>query len=473
MAGSNGEWGELASQDQDMADAWDRFARLPSVGQNVVLDAFVERKRITINSLIRCGARLSTDTVLAFAFPEGVKYRDMVSGKRWAWMGARFTHMKIIPAGDNSDTVIICEGETDACRLTILYPDVDIAVLPVGARTFTDTYRQQVTSYSRVYVALDDDEAGNEGAKTVMDSLPSSARLMPPANDWCEVPDGEEPPLPDIGPPRSRILFGREMLEMPVPDVNSWFSDALLPIGGSLLLHGWKSCFKSWLALDMMSCIATGREWGRFEATEEAAKVCVFQWEIPHPFYHERCSLLRELGDTDLWDENFGTIDTMRRPDFVAGSAKHEEAALRALLDAGISVVLFDPVRRAGRGGDLNDEKDAGVLLGFFERLMNEGMSVVYVAHDNKAGSKAGGADILNVTGSGAWVGDADSVVTITVPKGETTDSRYRNLNFTIRNGPHVEGRSFHIDEDAHIIYSNEPTDNIERVAVEAGMPSI
>ena len=136
----------------------------PITGQHDVLDAFVARKHISIASLVRLGGRLSDHTVLAFAFPGGVKYRDMLTGRRWNTAGATFTELKIIPAGAKpTERVLVCEGETDAARLSELYP-VDVAVMPAGAMAFQASYVEQLRSYRLVLIALDNDAAGDKGA---------------------------------------------------------------------------------------------------------------------------------------------------------------------------------------------------------------------------------------------------------------------------------------------------------------------
>jgi hypothetical protein len=96
MGQSNAEWGYLP--DDEQRDAWDTFDNLPGQGTNAVLDSFVARKNITIGDLVRVGARLSSPTVLAFAFPGGLKFRDMVTDARWNYVGSEFGELKIVRA---------------------------------------------------------------------------------------------------------------------------------------------------------------------------------------------------------------------------------------------------------------------------------------------------------------------------------------------------------------------------------------
>lgn len=199
MGESDGAWGELVSHDSELAEAWDGFRQLPAAGENVALDAFIERKRISHGALVRIGARLAADTTIAFGGPGYIKFRDLVSGERWVYAGSDWTHLKVIRAGVKpTEAIIVVEGETDAARVTEGY-DLDVAMLPAGAGYFPETYAASIREYQHVLVSLDTDAAGERGATTILDALPQAQRFAPPENDhhdWCGV--AELPPLPEL-----------------------------------------------------------------------------------------------------------------------------------------------------------------------------------------------------------------------------------------------------------------------------------
>lgn len=457
MAESNAEWGELAQYDDELARLWDTYEPLPEPGANPVLDSFVKRKNIDIPALLRLGARLSESTVIVYGFPGGIKYRDLVTDSRWAYAGSEFTHLKIVRHGpERTEQVIVAESETDAARLTMLY-DVDVAIMPAGAKRWTQQFADDLDPYTHVLIGLDNDEAGEIGTHKIEESVPNTTRFGSPVADWADVGDDNVPPLPaPISQPpddqRGRVVFGPDLRTLEVPDVASWFEHALLPIGGLLMLHGWKSSFKSWMALDMMRAIAENEPWALFEPTEEAAKVAVIQAEIPWPYLRERLDQMHILDHP-----NFGVHRPQFRPELHAGNVKQEDAMLADLVESGVQVALFDPIRRfMGAGTDPNLEKDARKLLAFFERLNMEGITVVFVHHDNKAG-RNGPGDVANTTGSGAFPGDPDTVVSISLPPKHELNDPLRNLHFTIRNGPPVGDRSMELQSDGTIRYSNEP----------------
>lgn len=200
MSESDGAWGDLAESNDELAEVWDGFARLPEPGENDALDAFAARKRIDLSSLARLGARLATPTTLAFAFSGGIKFREIETGRRWTYAGSEFPRMKIVrTGGGDSDTVIVAEGETDGARLSILYPEADIAVLPRGAKSFPPEYAEQVQGYAVVLAAYDNDEAGTEGLQKLIAHVPHALPWPAPANpdnDWCGAQLATVPPLP-------------------------------------------------------------------------------------------------------------------------------------------------------------------------------------------------------------------------------------------------------------------------------------
>lgn len=355
--------------------------------------------------------------------------------------------------------VIVAEGETDAARLSEVYPEADIAVMPAGALYFPQSYADQLTGYDQVLVALDNDDAGNRGAAKIAEHVPTAQRFAPPEgyNDWCAIdPHGDYPELPGKPIPPAMIVFAGELEGIDVPEQASWFEQELLPIGGLMLIHGPAKSYKSFLGLDMLSALAQGQPWCSFEPTEEPTRVCVIQFEIPLPYYLQRADLLRASAtEPELFDENFGTFTPRTRPRLVAGDVKTEDPILHALVEADIQVVMIDPIRRGMGFANMNDEHEVRKMLAFFERLNNEGITVIATHHNRKANARGGEMDAM--TGSGAFGGDADSVLSISVPRKLKQESPYRNIGFVLRNAPAPGTRSFQMTEEGALKYSLEP----------------
>jgi hypothetical protein len=260
-------------------------------------------------------------------------------------------------------------------------------------------------------------------------------------------------------PPPAVLVSAGELMDLEMPDVTSWFEGALLPIGGQMVLHGWAKSFKSYLSLDLASALAQGQDWCGFEPIEEPCKVAVVQFEIPAPYYRQRIAAMQATArDRKAFDENFMTWTPLSRPQLRAGIKEQEEFVRRTLVTNHVQVAVFDPVRRLMKAGQsMNDEDSVRAPLQFFESLQNEGITVVFCHHDNKGSAKSGGGDALDMTGSGAWAGDADSILSVALPKGERRENPRRNIHFLLRNAPSPDPRGMQLREDGTIIYSTEP----------------
>lgn len=460
MGESNGPWGEF--QDDEHREAWDSYDPLPTSGESAALDSFVARKNIQIGDLVRLGARLSDPTVLAFPFTGGIKYRDIVTDKRFNYYGSEFTDLKIVPRSSNGNApanrVILAEGETDAAWLSSRY-DCDVAILPAGASGWRGSFAAQLSGYDVVYVATDADGAGDRAATRILDELPRAVRLRPDAPDWCSL-EGEAPPLPDMAPvPTSILVPAGALLELSVPENPSWLEEDVFPIAGTLIIHGAYKSFKSWIALDLGAALATGGSWAGFESTEEAGRVGIIQFEIPWAYYRQRVAAIREtVQDRAAFDENFLTYSPLARPRLVAGNRDSEARVLAELREAEVNAVLIDPVRRAMGYADMNAENEVRPILHFAEKLNDEGISVIMVHHDNKAASRHGGGDPDSMTGSGAWAGDPDTIVSITLPRDEPRDTgTRRNVKFLLRNAPSPSARGFRLDDEGRIHWLMDP----------------
>jgi hypothetical protein len=446
--------------------AWDSFERIPEPGHNPALDSFLEGKHLDHASLVRIGARLSKPSVLAVAFEGGIKYRDVVNGRRWSWDEAHFDKLKIVP-GEDRTRAVICEGETDACRLTMLY-GCDVAVMPAGAMNWRPTYTEQVAHYEVLVVGLDNDQAGEGGWAKIKAALPSAVRLTPPAApegqrpwvDWCDCDFGlvPVPELPsEAAPVQATLVSARDLLVLPIPEHDSWFQDALLPVGGTALLHGTFKSYKTWMALAMASSIAQGEPWCGFENIEGPGRVAYLNFEVPWAYYQERVRRFAEAAvNRDLFLDNYFGYEPLTRPNLVAGNQESEDRVLRALTEGGIQVVFLDPVRRAMGFADMNAENEVRRILRFAERCTEHNLTVVMLHHDNKDADRGGGGDPAGMTGSGAWAGDADAIISIQRPAGTKRDSRRRNLHFLLRNAPSPGPRGFELGEDGSVTWSDE-----------------
>ena len=127
----------------------------------------------------------------------GVKYRDFLAeqrdGKHHKWFHGSF-HSFFGTRNRNtmSDTLIICEGESDtmACSQVFIH---ETCVGVSGANSMEKALRAAATwirSFKRIYVCMDNDNAGKEALAVAMELLPkwrTFAMVLPPKRkDICE-----------------------------------------------------------------------------------------------------------------------------------------------------------------------------------------------------------------------------------------------------------------------------------------------
>jgi replicative DNA helicase len=83
----------------------------------------------------------------------------------------------------------VVEGETDGARLFDLVGRyAAVAILPAGATAVRRAWFQRVPRGATVYICLDADEAGEQGARRLNQIVGNAIRVRPPGGvkDWCE-----------------------------------------------------------------------------------------------------------------------------------------------------------------------------------------------------------------------------------------------------------------------------------------------
>jgi hypothetical protein len=386
MDGSDGHWGQLGTDPQ--REAWDNYERIPEPGQNPPLDSFLARKGLDDGALIRIGARLSAPHVLAFAYPGGIKFRDVVTDRRWAFIGSEFD-LKIIRGGGDGyrpgERVIVVEGETDGARVTMLYPACDVALMPAGAMAWKPSYTEQVRHYRQVLVGLDADEAGDKGAAKVLEAIPHATRLKPgEANDWCSL-DGDAPPLPDLPTDdelsarrRSGLRWANTIRIERLP----WLWDGWIPQVGLTALSGEEGTGKSTVTCDLAAKITRGELDG--ELWGKPARVLFLTAE--DTLEHVIGPRLIAAG-ADLSRVAFITDDLVL-PD---GASRIAELVAGEEAEGGgkIAAVVIDPISAfLDRKTDShNDASTRAALRPLAQVSMDGQFAVIAVGHLNKSRS--------------------------------------------------------------------------------------
>ena len=483
--GSNEEWGDYHDGSPAKVKQWDDWERANEFNTNTPypdrLGNFLTERALLREDLVAFGARwavLKGKYTLVYAFPDGLKYRTLSDPpKRWSPDGISWQRGKLLDTGALvTEGTIIAEGETDAMQLARAYPTWAVLCLPSGAKHIPVTLFEEINLAKPVLAALDNDEAGDDGAAKILEHVLHAKRMRPPANDWCATVIEHGPLNPDPlsyteerPEPEKRIYSIRELLEIDFGsyEENNWFADDILPTTGSCVFHAAPKSLKSVVMLDMIRAITTGTQFaGSYPFVRPAGpgKVLYIQMEIrPAGFMDRIGAVLLDLDgeERELFCRNLMTyrIGDRKLP-VLNATDKSFNSYVRALVaEADADVVAFDPVQRLTGSADLNSAAEVDALLRLLSDLQNDGKTVLVCAHNNKAGGANAGPHAIS--GSQRFAADMDSICSlkydpkIMLPDENPLHKKQRNFSWTLRNGE-ATGRGIEVGRHAnfdHLMY--------------------
>lgn len=193
----------------DLTSAFSKLNELPVEGRMATqVEVWAQSKGFSTDQLREMNCRVTSwgsgpDTVLCFPgygrirgrrTVTAIKYRNLSNDKRSAHTGSAFGEPMVI--GDRSSTDwFLAEGETDGARLHSLTSGaVAVMILPAGALAIRPSWIGAIPRNASVYLAHDNDEAGDEGAAKAARMVGGqSVRLSPPGptkdwSDWVGTP---------------------------------------------------------------------------------------------------------------------------------------------------------------------------------------------------------------------------------------------------------------------------------------------
>jgi hypothetical protein len=456
MGESNGDWGE--QRDDSRAAQWDQMSMLPERGEDRLLDAFLDSRRLAREDLTRIGTRITSyggHACLVWLFPDGFKYRRLVDGRRYSEDGVRWKHFKRVRAPGGATEAFVAEGETDAATIAKLFPGLDVYITPNGAKNITPEMVQALAPYERVYVGYDNDEAGEAGARELLGQVPRGVRVLPPGglNDWSQawsagaIPNGWD--LSSVVQEAPRNLFSlKELVEADLGTYsdNHYFERPILPLAGTMVIHAQKKSGKSFVALELMRAITTGTPFAGYidYARSAPARVGMYQMEIPPFDFRARIiSYSATMGPEErhLFLTN-GIIAGMANnqfPRIKVTAPGFQARVLQEVEQAELEVVIFDPIQRMLASANANQMHEIDVLLGLFERLNDQGCAVIYCAHNNKSDRDAKGGHAI--AGSQRFSGDPDAICSLYFDNKSMIDDdnaeeiKQRAIHWELRSG--------------------------------------
>lgn len=186
-----------------------------------------------------------------------------------------------------------------------------------------------------------------------------------------------------------RLFSTEELLTMPSPE---WLIDGILPQGAVAALYGAPATFKSFVAIDLALCVASGLPWhGRavqqglvlYIAAEGGAGIAkrVKAWLLHH-----------QVGATEV--EAAWMIEAVS---VFAGSDDLEKLKVRLddELDDQPVLVIVDTLARCF-DGDENQQEDMGAFIAGLDHIRHEyGATILAIHHTNLGGERERGNTAL------------------------------------------------------------------------------
>lgn len=222
-----------------------------------------------------------------------------------------------------------------------------------------------------------------------------------------------------------RFLSLEDLTHLPRP---SWMIESLFERASLTMLFGPSGSFKSFLLIDWLCCMASGRRWmGR---PTQLSKVVYALGE-------GKSSLIKRIQawttynrlspiETQLLNDNFRV--TFEVPQLASKAST--DNFLADLTKEGFQpdVVAIDTFARSMVGMDENDAKDTGLWIESADRLRQLGLTVLFL-HHSKRNTELG----VQFRGSSAIIGAMDTSLAL------TRDSNYATLKVT-KQKDHDEG---------------------------------
>lgn len=210
--------------------------------------------------------------------------------------------------------------------------------------------------------------------------------------------------------PSLKVRTLTELLSLEQPKVLYYLESQLLSYGGSMFIYGRAGVFKSFLAIELMHALATGKRWLIYNTIGTPVTCMMLQAEQVEPMWQDRMAQYTRsrIAKPALVDPYmlFTTNPNFKLDDF-RGVAQLEDAIRKHVP----GVVIIDCMYRVVKSSV--DVASVGRFLDDLSRLsMLYGVAFVVIHHPRKASDEDRGFDEL--TGWSGIANWADSILRVT-----------------------------------------------------------
>lgn len=204
---------------------------------------------------------------------------------------------------------------------------------------------------------------------------------------------------------QKRFLSIEDLTSMPAP---VWMIDGLFEANSLVMVAGPPGCYKSFMILDWILCMATGRNWGTRKTAPGRVlyvlgegKASLFKRINAWAAYHK-------LDEQELkrLEDNFWV--TFEVPQMASKASVDNMMAAMEQEKIFPTVIVIDTFARSFVGMDENSQRDTGLWIESADRLRQLGYTVIFLHHTAK-NTEFG----LKYRGSSAIMGAMDTAMTM------------------------------------------------------------
>lgn len=208
-----------------------------------------------------------------------------------------------------------------------------------------------------------------------------------------------------LGVGQKRFLSIDDLANLPPP---VWMVEGVFERGSLVMLAGPPASLKSFMLIDWLLCMASGRKW--LNRKTQTCKVAYVLGEGKSSLFKRITAWIKynELSEDELrrLKENFKV--TFEVPQFASKASTDNLLASLVQEDFKPEVIAVDTFARSFVGLDENDAKDTGVWIDSADRLRQLGYTVLFL-HHTKKNTEFG----MQYRGSSAVLGAMDTSMTL------------------------------------------------------------
>jgi hypothetical protein len=206
--------------------------------------------------------------------------------------------------------------------------------------------------------------------------------------------------------PRFQLVDDNELENFPAPEM---LIDGIVPCAAMASLVGQPASGKSFLALDLAMCVATGRAW-HGHAVRQGLVVYILAEGTGN--FPKRVTAWKKFYQL----QGIAGVKFLREPVQFMNSTDVKDLldAIKQLGDASPALIVVDTMARCFVGGEENSAKEVGIFLAKLEQIRAQTGSTILLVHHT-------GRRELRERGSSALAGAADTMMVVSRLNGGDT----------------------------------------------------